>query len=422
MLRPVVTRGLMLDFLPNQICDESEVQAERIFCVNENKVKNGALAYVMSREFRVEDNWGLIFAQELAKKYDRELKILLYSREVAVSNCQKTFFEAQMPALEGNLRRNNFSYELCEDLQSIDWAGAFVFDFNPLVNRYDFSKTVDAAVFEIDSHNIVPARFVSDKKEFSAATLRRKIYSKVSGFLTEFPDVFSVEKSAAGFELENFVQNKLDGYAINKNNPNLDFVSGLSKFLHFGFVSAQRVALDVFKSDVSRENKETFLEELIVRKELADNFCLYESKYKTFDAAWDWAKHELDIHRDDLRTYVYTKEEFESADTHDELWNASQKQLLAENKMHGFLRMYWAKKILEWSKTPEEALKIAIYLNDTYAFDGNDPNGYVGILWSIAGVHDRAFSSRLIFGKIRYMSLDGCKKKFDVDEFVKKYV
>jgi len=188
--------------------------------------------------------------------------------------------------------------------------------------------------------------------------------------------------------------------------------------MHFGFISSQRVALEVVKSNTSRENKEAFLEELIVRKELSDNFCLYSPSYNTLEGILAWAKESLNAHRSDIRSYIYNSDEFEHAKTHDELWNAIQKKMIKTNRIHGYLRMYWAKKILEWSISPEEALKIAIYLNDKYAMDGNDPNGYVGILWSIGGLHDRAFSNRLVTGKIRYMSIGGCKKKFDINKYI----
>lgn len=132
-------------------------------------------------------------------------------------------------------------------------------------------------------------------------------------------------------------------------------------------------------------------------------------------------KKTLNDHRNDKREHVYSRDDLEYARTYDKLWNASQIQMIKEGKMHGFLRMYWAKKILEWTKTPEEALEIAIYLNDKYNFDGRDPNGYVGIMWSICGVHDQGWRERPIFGKIRYMNYDGCKRKFDVVQYENKY-
>ena len=164
--------------------------------------------------------------------------------------------------------------------------------------------------------------------------------------------------------------------------------------------------------------REAFLEELIIRRELADNFCFYSAHYDSFAGFPDWAKKTLHEHRKDKRNYLYTSDEFERAQTHDDLWNAAQMEMMKRGKMHGYMRMYWAKKILEWTESPEKALQIAIYLNNKYELDGRDPNGYAGIAWSIGGVHDRAWGERPIFGKIRYMSYQGCKSKFDVKKYI----
>lgn len=170
------------------------------------------------------------------------------------------------------------------------------------------------------------------------------------------------------------------------------------------FTNSPRAAIEVIKSNSSEENKEAFLEELIVRKELADNFCLYSPNFKNFDGISNWAKETLNKHSQDFRPYLYSSDDFEFAKTNNKLWNYAQNQLLTTGKIHGYLRMFWAKKILEWSISPNEALAIAIYLNDKYALDSPSSNGYVGILWSICGLHDRAFQERLVIGKIRPMN------------------
>jgi deoxyribodipyrimidine photo-lyase len=189
--------------------------------------------------------------------------------------------------------------------------------------------------------------------------------------------------------------------------------------LHYGHISAQRVALAVQSRPGTRtDEKQAFLEELIVRKELTDNFCFYNDKYDRLSGAPEWAQETLRKHTDDKREHIYTKDEFENAQTHDELWNASQMEMKKTGKMHGYMRMYWGKKILEWTNTPQYALKVAIELNDRYELDGRDPNGYVGCMWSIAGVHDRAWQERDIYGKVRYMSRSGCERKFDTQEYI----
>lgn len=401
MLKPTVKRGLMTDFISDEIVCPEKIDQRRVFKLNTKGITDGDVVYLMIRELRLEDNWAIVFGQELAKKYNKTLKVKILL---------PVFNEKQKDFLFSNIEKLNL--EIVKDIPSN--AGAVIVDFNP-INQLNLSN-VKCAAFEVDSHNIIPARYISNKQEFSAATLRRKIYANIARFLTDFPQ----KNITLPDILIDFLNKKLYSYAEYKNDPNIDVTSHLSPYLHFGFISAQRAALGVINSNASRENKEVFLEELIVRKELADNYCLYNKNYNHFNGAPDWARQSLNAHRSDIRTYIYSLNEFKQGKTHDRLWNKIQQNLIKNGHIHGYLRMYWAKKILEWSKSPEDALKIAIYLNDTYALDGNDPNGYVGILWSIAGLHDRPFANRLVSGKIRYMSLGGCKKKFNLNEYLSK--
>ncbi|MDD5644415.1 MAG: deoxyribodipyrimidine photolyase, partial [bacterium] len=227
-------------------------------------------------------------------------------------------------------------------------------------------------------------------------------------------------EKAALRTLRNFIKNGLPGFASQRNDPNMGAESNLSPYLHFGQISAQRAALEINKSPASKEAKEAFLEELIIRRELADNYCLYNKNYDNPAGFPDWAKKTLSEHKKDKREYTYSLKQLETAGTHDALWNAAQLQMLKTGKMHGYMRMYWAKKILEWTESPEQAQKIAVYLNDKYELDGRDPNGYAGIAWSIGGVHDRAWGERHIFGKIRYMSYNGCKSRFNTAAYIRK--
>ncbi len=229
--------------------------------------------------------------------------------------------------------------------------------------------------------------------------------------------------STGGFKaLQQFLEHKLRSYDRFRNDPTIDGTSNLSPYLHFGQIAPQRVALEVGKlSGLYTDAVSSFLEELIVRRELADNFCLYNEEYDSMKAFPRWARETLEKHLDDKRTHIYELCDLENAQTHDELWNAAQLQMVKTGKMHGYMRMYWAKKILEWTETPQRALEYSIYLNDKYELDGRDPNGYAGIAWAIGGVHDRPWIERDVFGKIRYMSYEGCKKKFDVKEYVSKY-
>ncbi|MFW5721799.1 MAG: deoxyribodipyrimidine photolyase, partial [Desulfohalobiaceae bacterium] len=190
--------------------------------------------------------------------------------------------------------------------------------------------------------------------------------------------------------------------------------------LHFGQIAAQRVAQEVLSFKTRTAYKEAFLEELIVRRELSDNFCFYNPAHDSVDGFPEWAGKTLDAHRKDPREHVYSLEEFEQARTHDPLWNAAQMEMVTRGKMHGYMRMYWAKKILEWTASPEEAMDVAITLNDRWELDGRDSNGYTGIAWSIGGVHDRAWPERPVFGKIRFMNDRGCRRKFDVDAYIRR--
>jgi deoxyribodipyrimidine photo-lyase len=189
-------------------------------------------------------------------------------------------------------------------------------------------------------------------------------------------------------------------------------------------ISAQRVVLDTLARNGARrsvapaEARESFLEELVVRRELSDNFCLHMQEYDSWNAFPDWAQRTLDKHRNDGRDYVYDLPSLEAGKTHDPLWNAAQSEMRLTGTMHGYLRMYWAKKILEWSASPEDAVRHAIWLNDRYFIDGRDSNGYTGVAWSMGGVHDRPWQERPVFGMVRYMNYAGARRKFDVDHYV----
>jgi deoxyribodipyrimidine photolyase len=198
-----------------------------------------------------------------------------------------------------------------------------------------------------------------------------------------------------------FAQSRLRLFADKRNDPNVAALSDLSPYYHFGQISPQRVALVIKDSKACSNGTAAFLEESIVRRELADNFCFYQPAYDSLDGAAQWARDSLELHASDPREKVYSLEELEQARSHEDIWNAAQRQMVQTGKMHGFMRMYWAKKILEWSPEPAEALRRAIYLNDKYSIDGRDPNGYVGCAWAVMGTHDMGWAERAVFGKIR---------------------
>ncbi len=231
--------------------------------------------------------------------------------------------------------------------------------------------------------------------------------------------------------LKLFISDRLAGYAQQRNHPELQGTSELSAYLHFGQISVQQIAWDIHyynppsldcESIQYDEGKAAFLEELLVRRELAINFVLRNPHYDELEGCPRWGKETLRNHALDARTWNYSLEELEYAQTHDELWNASQREMVESGRMHGYMRMYWAKKILEWGEDPALAFHYAVYLNDKYEIDGRDANGYTGIAWAIGGKHDRPWGpERPIFGLIRYMSLGGMQHKFDTQAYMKKW-
>jgi deoxyribodipyrimidine photo-lyase len=444
------------------------VKQERVRMLNKTNRGQGPVLYWMSRDQRAKDNWALLFAQQVALEQRVPLGVIfcLVPNFLHATIRQYDFMLTGLEETEKKLAEKDIPFFLLtgspakkipECMRTLR-TGSLVTDFDPLTIKRKWRSTIlpqlDIPLYEVDSHNLIPCWAASPKQEFAAYTFRPKVKRQLSAFMDPFPplkthpfswkmkgkrtDWDAARKSlkvdtsvpvvgwigpgedAAHKMLRRFIQNKLEGYATKRNDPNLDALSNLSPYLHFGQISAQRVALEVRRTDVPREDEEAFLEELIVRRELADNFCYYNKDYDSFRGFPDWAQKTLNEHRRDKREYVYSLAQFENARTHDELWNAAQIEMVRSGKMHGYMRMYWAKKILEWTQIPEEAQKIAIALNDKYELDGRDPNGYTGIAWSVGGVHDRAWFSRPIFGKVRYMSFGGAKSKFDVNAYITK--
>lgn len=420
---PRIIKNTLLNYIQTDFVIEKTINPARIFKLNNKPIKYDEIIYLCEREIRAKDNFALQFAIQKSKELPLPLKII-YPKVNYEYQPKQVFIDNQIIQAKKQFRQIGLDFEIIEKspaeiIKNLRPA-LIILDFNPILKR-KYLKNVDFKIYEIDGHNIIPSRFVSDKQEYSAATLCRKIYYKIYPFLTEF-DNLKTEKVEADYVLEDFIKNKLPYYAEYKNDISKNVLSGLSKYLNLGFISSQRVALEVIKSGVNDINKELFLEELVVRKELADNFCLYSKNFKDFSGVPSWAKISLENHKHDIRPYIYSTDELENAKTHDKLWNATQIQLISEGTIHGYLRMYWAKKILEWTPSPKEGLKMAIYLNDKYAYDSPSANGYTGILWAIAGLHDRAFIDYPITGKIRRMTYDSLKRKYDLGDYLNKYV
>lgn len=372
---------------------------------------------------------------------------------------------------EGEKEKDNSASvgDMLAKFASKNSASVVVSDFSPLrtYRRWIEQEATPSLnelkipLFQVDAHNIVPVWKASDKREVGARTLRPKINKLLSKFLTDFPtleDIYGDEEkdekkiksdinwdkchmfmdpdksvetlkwaqpgtSNGMKQFEFFCKHGLKLFDKLRNDPTeINICSDLSPWINHGHISFQRVAHKVNKISGVSDGKASFIEEGIVRRELSDNFVFYSMQnYDSLQAAAQWAQDSLELHKSDPREHVYEKRQLEFGGTHDDLWNSAQAQLVFDGKMHGFLRMYWAKKILEWTSSPAEALSIAQYFNDKYAIDGNDPNGFVGVGWSIMGIHDMGWKERPIFGKIRYMNYNGCKRKFKVADFVQMY-
>lgn len=429
---------------------------------------NGPILYWMDREMRAHDNWALIRALALGHKNGQPVGVIynLVAGYLGGGARQHAFTLAGLRELETTFSKYGIPFavvltdDTVEDIAQFIRAqkvGAVVTDMNPLrMNRKwkdGVAKRIDVPMEIVDAHNVVPVWVTSEKQEFGARTIRPKIHKHLAEYLDVFPrltkqtsvwrgfpksDWHALEKvktderaepvtwlvpgeKAAKVMLKRFVASKLPGYSERRNDPNVEGVSDLSPYFHYGMLAPQRVALAVKESGAPLVDREAFIEEAVVRRELSDNYCYYNPEYDAVAGFPAWAQRTLDAHRANTREYTYTLRQFEAARTHDPVWNAAQNQMIRTGKMHGYMRMYWAKKILEWTPSPEDALRIAITLNDRYELDGRDPNGYVGCAWSIGGVHDRPWGERPIFGMIRYMNDKGCARKFDVKAYIAKW-
>jgi len=445
------------------------VDPRRVRCLKKARWGKGPVLYWMSRDQRIRDNWALLYAQDLASREERSLAVCFCVAPafLGAGRRQYGFMFKGLRELLPVLEKKGIGFQLLmgdPGEKVARWAdetdaGCVVTDFDPLRVKREWKgravNSVSCPFYEVDAHNIVPCWVASEKQEYAARTIRPKIQKLLPEFLTSFPGLKKHpvpwpskssspdwDKAEASLDMDDsvpevswikpgqtaarraagrFCEQGLWDYDDARNDPTVEGQSDLSPYLHFGQLSAQRVALLAKKSQAPRQSREAFLEELIVRRELSDNYCFYNEQYDSVKGFPAWANHTLSLHANDTRDPIYTLQALEEGDTHDPLWNAAQRQMVTRGKMHGYLRMYWAKKILEWMPSVEEAFPAAIHLNDKYELDGRDPNGFVGVAWSMGGVHDRPWGERSVFGTVRYMSFAGCERKFDVDGYVDKW-
>lgn len=443
------------------------IHSERIDRLNDRKSGSGDyVLYWMQTSQRAKNNKALQLAIEKANQ--ENLPVL-------------TYFGVTDDFPEGNLRHYHFMVEgLKETMESLrktgiktiiahrsppegaielsDKAASVIVDRGYLRIekswRSKVAEAIDVELIQVEDNAVVPVETASDKEEYAARTIRPKINEKLDEFLeeqetpdpktssldleasieTSDPEVlledleidrsvkpvsrFSGGTGEAEGLLEDFIEDKLEEYPDKSGDPAEDYLSHMSPYLHFGQISPIYIANRV--REAGGPGVEEYLEQLIVRRELSINFVHYNQNYDDFSSILpDWAFESLMEHEDDEREYLYTLEEFENAETHDPYWNAAQKEMNLTGKTHGYMRMYWGKKILEWTPNPERGYEITLYLNNKYELDGRDPNGFAGVAWCY-GKHDQGWKERKVFGKTRYMNANGLERKFDIQSYVDK--
>ncbi|MDX8335443.1 MULTISPECIES: deoxyribodipyrimidine photo-lyase [Cetobacterium] len=436
----------------------------RIKYLQKNEFESGGyIVYWMQESQRTKYNFSLNKSVELA----RENKLPLYVLFNYLDNypeASKRHYDFMLQGLkdvkdelesrnikfiflEGDIFKNLF--EIFKNAKVVVWEKSYL-KFQREIKK-KLLKILKVTILEVENNVVVPIELVSQKEEYSAKTLRDK-YNKIKkdikfDFLEEkkllkynsneidkldcsdryIPKI--KEKLDGGFiggekeaykRLKYFIENDLKFYK--QKGPDNERSSKLSPYLHFGQISPLEILYEVDKINEFLEEKESFLEEVIIRRELAINFVYYNSNYDNWKGiTYNWAYETLEKHKEDLREYIYTENELENGKTHDKYWNACQKQMVKTGYMEGYMRMYWCKKILEWSESPQEAYEITLKLNNKYFYDGRDPNSYAGVAWCF-GKHDRAWKERRIFGKVRYMNSDGLERKFKMEKYLEKYL
>ena len=447
------------------------VQPERVQRLNDREIKKGRFVlYWMQASQRAEWNHALEYAIQQGNEQKLPVVVLFvltdHFPEANLRHC--TFMVEGLKGVEARLKERGIHFLVRKGLPEKEvvmmsgQASMIVTDRGYLRVQKEWRQYVAAnapcPVIQVETDVVVPVQVAYPKEAYSAAVLRPKIKFLLPKYLIPLSEtlakytprglifsgldlklspknllsLLSIDRSVPPVNafrggtaeakrlLDDFVVHKLRDYADLSDDPALACISHMSPYLHFGQISPLYIALKVQEAGkVLLKAKDAYLEELIVRRELAMNFVHYNPVYDSFEAIPDWAKKTLKEHRRDKREYVYSLEELEQARTHDPYWNAAQKELVITGKMHNYMRMYWGKKILEWNPSPEEAFRTALYLNNKYELDGRDPNGFTGVAWCF-GKHDRPWAERKIFGNVRYLNDAGLRRKFKIDAYVRK--
>ena len=426
------------------------------------------VVYWMQRAQRGLDNPALDLAVEAANSLGKPA--IVFFAPVPFyphANLRHYRFLAQgIPDIAESLKKRNIGFVLrrfpehslvkfCNEVR----PSLVVGDENPMREpeawRRSASKKLSLPLWTVDADVIVPSNLLR-KEQYAAHITRPRLQAQLGRFLVQLKDTkakvawkkpqalqsldpdFEITQGwpldtsvgpVSGFRggtnealrlLKHFIKHGLSAYGTNRNKPEVNGTSRLSPYLHFGHIGPLTVALAVQKSDAPEADKEAFLNQVITWRELAVNLVRFNPNYDNFECAEPWAHRTLAKHAKDNRPVLYSEKQLEHAETHDPLWNAAQMQMVNTGWMHNYVRMYWGKKLLEWSPSPARAYQIAVRLNDKYELDGRDPNGYAGIAWSIVGKFDRPWFERPIFGQIRYMSGASTGKKFDSKKYLQQ--
>jgi len=450
------------------------IQQSRIKILNENPVlKKDYILYWMQQSQRAEYNHALEYAVGIANYYKLPVMVLfILMDDFPEANLRHyTFMMEGLSGLKQALDRRGIGMTVQKGDrepilgEAVKKAAAVVCDRGYLKHqrlwRKMLSQTVPCRVIEVESDVIVPVEVVSPKAQYGAYTLRPKINRLIDDYLIDVEEI-PVKKSMPAIKMKgidardynkvlktlhagkmgnnvppvskmfyggtqeaksrfaDFLKSGAQGYAKNSNQPQTDDVSHMGPYLHFGQISPLYLVLTMQRAKgISAENKSAFLEQLIVRRELSFNFVYYAAQYDEFNVLPDWARETLMAHASDRRKHMYSIKQLETAKTCDPYWNAAMKEMMHTGYMHNYMRMYWAKKVIEWTPSPEKAFKTLLYLNNKYFLDGRDPNSYAGIGWAF-GLHDRAWRERPVFGKVRYMAASGLERKCDIKAYVEK--
>ena len=446
-----------------------EQQLEKRFKILRRRAyPGGPVVYWMSRDQRAEDNWAFLYAIEEANERSVPLCVVvcLVPEYLGTTERQYMFMINGLRELEPKIKKMGIGFRLLEGYPPMELpsflhqvgAGMLITDFDPLRIKMAWKRrlvgALDIPVVDVDAHNIIPCRIAAKRRIMSFANFRSKVLPLLPEFLVEYPDIEKMDhewehdnspidwdsavarhhmdrdvkplawispgETAAKAALERFCRDRITDYVEGIVDPAKNAQSDLSPHLHFGNLSSQRAVLTVQAAKGPDVAKSTFIENIVVKKEIADNFCLHTPEYDSVGAFPGWARRSINLHRSDVREHLYTLEQLEKGMTHDPLWNASQMELVKRGKIHGYLRQYWANNIMEWTRSPEEAFSFAIRLNDRYSLDGGDPSGYTGIAMVIGGLYGHPWKPKEVLGKVKKMTYTGARLKFDVPAYEEK--